>query len=140
MVSQRVTKSNSYDGSQFDEPQPKSSLAEVEPDYDSGETVSNVDEDLLIPDSPSQEQTQRTLTINDALSFVNQVKFTFKDQPAIYQQFLAIMKFPRAEPLPVTTVLEVRAHIKHLFADYPELINAFNRFLPVDFKIVNAHH
>ncbi|CAO3666625.1 unnamed protein product [Rhizopus stolonifer] len=44
------------------------------------------------PPSPSSNPGYRPLNVKDALSYLDQVKVKFSDQPEVYNRFLDIMK------------------------------------------------
>ncbi|KAL1132670.1 hypothetical protein AAG570_010622 [Ranatra chinensis] len=78
----------------------------------------------------SQQQFQR-LKVEDALSYLDQVKYKFGNQPQVYNDFLDIMKEFKSH----IDTPGVIARVSHLFKGYPELISGFNTFLPPGYKI-----
>ncbi|KAI8928103.1 hypothetical protein BC831DRAFT_449817 [Entophlyctis helioformis] len=62
-----------------------------------------------------------------AVGFVNAVKAAYADQPAVYNDFLVILRGYHKELRPVREVLDA---MKQLFADKPELISGFVEFIP----------
>lgn len=97
------------------------------------------------------------LKVEDALSYLDQVKFKFNTQPQVYNDFLDIMKEFKSQrfvyyafillPLLILRLLNnvnvicsidtpgVIARVSNLFKGHPELIVGFNTFLPPGYKI-----
>lgn len=74
----------------------------------------------------------RWLTVNDAMDYLDAVKLEFRDQPEIYDEFLAIMgRFKTKQMLPPDVIVEVA----RLFRGRNSLVLRFNRFLPEGYKI-----
>ncbi|KAI9093851.1 hypothetical protein DFS34DRAFT_630591 [Phlyctochytrium arcticum] len=96
----------------------------------------------LPPDLTSAEshvlgasQSYRPLNVKDALSYLDQVKIRFSDQPEVYNRFLDIMKdFKSQRPYSLDTP-GVIDRVSTLFREHPELISGFNTFLPPGYKI-----
>ena len=72
------------------------------------------------------------LKVEDALSYLDQVKFKFGNQPQVYNDFLDIMKEFKSQSIDTPGVI---ARVSHLFKGHPELIVGFNTFLPPGYKI-----
>ena len=70
--------------------------------------------------------------LNDALSYLDQVKVRFVHQPDVYNQFLDIMKDFKSQAIDTPGVIE---RVSSLFAGHPELIQGFNTFLPPGYRI-----
>ncbi|CAB3383189.1 Hypothetical predicted protein [Cloeon dipterum] len=81
--------------------------------------------------SQQQQQFQR-LKVEDALSYLDQVKFKFGSQPQVYNDFLDIMKEFKSQSIDTPGVI---ARVSNLFKGHPELIVGFNTFLPPGYKI-----
>ncbi|XP_034946100.1 paired amphipathic helix protein Sin3a isoform X2 [Chelonus insularis] len=79
----------------------------------------------------SQQQFQR-LKVEDALSYLDQVKYKFSDQPQVYNDFLDIMKEFKSQSIDTPGVI---TRVSNLFKGHPELIVGFNTFLPPGYKI-----
>ncbi|XP_051176886.1 paired amphipathic helix protein Sin3a isoform X2 [Leptopilina boulardi] len=77
------------------------------------------------------QQFQR-LKVEDALSYLDQVKYKFSDQPQVYNDFLDIMKEFKSQSIDTPGVIR---RVSHLFKGHPELIVGFNTFLPPGYKI-----
>lgn len=74
----------------------------------------------------------KCLTVSDAMDYLDSVKLEYRNQPEIYDQFLAIMgRFKSKQILPP----EVIGEVARLFRGRHSLVLRFNRFLPEDFKI-----
>ena len=72
------------------------------------------------------------LKVEDALSYLDQVKFKFGNQPQVYNDFLDIMKEFKSQSIDTPGVI---ARVSSLFRGHPELIVGFNTFLPPGYKI-----
>jgi paired amphipathic helix protein Sin3a len=70
--------------------------------------------------------------LNDALSYLDQVKVQFADQAHVYNQFLDIMKDFKSQAIDTPGVIE---RVSTLFAGHPNLIQGFNTFLPPGYRI-----
>ncbi|KAF2398885.1 PAH2 domain-containing protein [Trichodelitschia bisporula] len=82
--------------------------------------------------APDQQQSTTTNQarqpiLNEALSYIDQVKFQFADQPDVYNQFLSLMQDFKIGAIDTPGVIE---RISRLFAGNPGLIDGFNIFLP----------
>ncbi|KAI8928211.1 hypothetical protein BC831DRAFT_412149 [Entophlyctis helioformis] len=96
------------------------------------------------PPPPSQAQQQqqqqppadagahRPLNVKDALSYLDQVKIQFGDQPEVYNRFLDIMKDFKSQAIDTPGVIE---RVSSLFRGHPQLITGFNTFLPPGYRI-----
>jgi len=72
------------------------------------------------------------LKVEDALSYLDQVKFKFGSQPQVYNDFLDIMKEFKSQSIDTPGVI---SRVSTLFRGHPELIVGFNTFLPPGYKI-----
>ena len=72
------------------------------------------------------------LKVEDALSYLDQVKYKFGNQPQVYNDFLDIMKEFKSQSIDTPGVI---ARVSQLFRGHPELIVGFNTFLPPGYKI-----
>ncbi|KAL2353175.1 hypothetical protein BJ546DRAFT_130508 [Cryomyces antarcticus] len=70
--------------------------------------------------------------LNDALSYLDQVKVQFVDHPDVYNRFLDIMKDFKSGAIDTPGVIE---RVSTLFAGNPNLIQGFNTFLPPGYRI-----
>ncbi|CAB3223099.1 unnamed protein product [Arctia plantaginis] len=80
---------------------------------------------------PAGAQFQR-LKVEDALSYLDQVKYKFNTQPQVYNDFLDIMKEFKSQTIDTPGVI---TRVSNLFKGHPELIVGFNTFLPPGYKI-----
>ncbi|XP_065063870.1 paired amphipathic helix protein Sin3a-like isoform X1 [Rhopilema esculentum] len=78
-----------------------------------------------------QQHFQR-LKVEDALSYLDQVKLQFGTQPQVYNEFLDIMKEFKSQTIDTPGVI---SRVSTLFKGHPELIVGFNTFLPPGYKI-----
>lgn len=67
-----------------------------------------------------------TIEFNHAVQYVAKIKQRFKDQPAIYGEFLDILHDYQAK----RTIDEVYARVQKLFGDHADLLDEFKYFLP----------
>lgn len=65
--------------------------------------------------------------LNSALSYLDQVKVEFSNQPDVYNTFLDIMKDFKSQAIDTPGVIE---RVLNLFSGHPALIEGFNTFLP----------
>lgn len=79
----------------------------------------------------AQGQGQQPI-LNDALSYLDQVKVQFADHPDVYNRFLDIMKDFKSGAIDTPGVI---GRVSQLFAGNPELIQGFNTFLPPGYRI-----
>uniref|UniRef100_A0A3P8VX01 Paired amphipathic helix protein Sin3a n=1 Tax=Cynoglossus semilaevis TaxID=244447 RepID=A0A3P8VX01_CYNSE len=84
-----------------------------------------------ISSSQGQQQFQR-LKVEDALSYLDQVKLQFGNQPQVYNDFLDIMKEFKSQSIDTPGVIN---RVSQLFKGHPDLIMGFNTFLPPGYKI-----
>lgn len=78
---------------------------------------------------PARDQMPK---VQDALGYLERVKVTFYSQPAVYNQFLAIMKDFKSHSINTEGVIQ---RVKNLFRGHKSLILGFNQFLPPGYKI-----
>ncbi|KAI9737685.1 MAG: Transcriptional regulatory protein sin3 [Claussenomyces sp. TS43310] len=81
--------------------------------------------------APALGQGQQPI-LNDALSYLDQVKVQFVDQPDVYNRFLDIMKDFKSQAIDTPGVIN---RVSELFAGHPNLIQGFNTFLPPGYRI-----
>ena len=84
------------------------------------------------PQQPTGNSQFQRLKVEDALSYLDQVKYKFGNQPQVYNDFLDIMKEFKSQSIDTPGVI---ARVSCLFKGYPELIVGFNTFLPPGYKI-----
>lgn len=76
--------------------------------------------------------TDRQLNVTDALSYLDAVKVQFHDRPDVYNVFLDIMKDFKSQVIDTPGVIQ---RVATLFHGHPFLIQGFNTFLPVGYRI-----
>jgi len=81
---------------------------------------------------PGSSQHFQRLKVEDALSYLDQVKYKFGTQPQVYNDFLDIMKEFKSQSIDTPGVIQ---RVSNLFKGHPELIVGFNTFLPPGYKI-----
>lgn len=82
--------------------------------------------------APAQLAHGQQPILNDALSYLDQVKVRFSDQPDVYNKFLDIMKDFKSQAIDTPGVIE---RVSNLFNGHPALIQGFNTFLPPGYRI-----
>ncbi|KJA21738.1 hypothetical protein HYPSUDRAFT_186885 [Hypholoma sublateritium FD-334 SS-4] len=80
----------------------------------------------------SSATSRRPLNVNDGLTYLDDVKAQFQDQPAGYEDFLNIMRAFRKKQLKILGVVD---RIVGLFSGHPALIQGFNMFLPAGYHV-----
>ena len=80
----------------------------------------------------SQGTQMYRLKVEDALSYLDKVKYQFDRQPAVYNQFLDIMKEFKSQAIDTPGVI---SRVSNLFRGHNDLIEGFNTFLPPGYKI-----
>ncbi|KAF8079008.1 histone deacetylase complex, SIN3 component [Lyophyllum atratum] len=88
-------------------------------------------------DSPAGPQKSppevgRALNVTDALSYLDAVKVQFQDKPEVYNRFLDIMKDFKSQAIDTPGVIQ---RVSRLFHGNPYLIQGFNTFLPMGYRI-----
>uniref|UniRef100_A0A3Q3A3J1 Paired amphipathic helix protein Sin3a n=1 Tax=Kryptolebias marmoratus TaxID=37003 RepID=A0A3Q3A3J1_KRYMA len=84
------------------------------------------------PASAQGHQQFQRLKVEDALSYLDQVKLQFGNQPQVYNDFLDIMKEFKSQSIDTPGVI---SRVSQLFKGHPDLIMGFNTFLPPGYKI-----
>ncbi|KAJ7603109.1 the Msin3a Pah1-Sap25 Sid complex, partial [Roridomyces roridus] len=72
------------------------------------------------------------LNVTDALGYLDEVKAEYENQPEVYETFLDIMKDFKTLKFDTVGVME---RVSQLFHGSPRLIEAFNTFLPVGYRM-----
>uniref|UniRef100_A0A674NG94 Paired amphipathic helix protein Sin3a n=1 Tax=Takifugu rubripes TaxID=31033 RepID=A0A674NG94_TAKRU len=80
----------------------------------------------------AQGQQFQRLKVEDALSYLDQVKLQFGNKPQVYNDFLDIMKEFKSQSIDTPGVIN---RVSQLFKGHPDLIMGFNTFLPPGYKI-----
>uniref|UniRef100_A0A915BD67 Paired amphipathic helix protein Sin3b n=1 Tax=Parascaris univalens TaxID=6257 RepID=A0A915BD67_PARUN len=81
--------------------------------------------------TPTRGNTRR-LRVEDALSYLDQVKMQFSQAPEVYSDFLDIMKDFKSQTIDTPGVIR---RVSRLFRGRPNLIVGFNTFLPPGFEV-----
>ncbi|RKF60759.1 Paired amphipathic helix protein pst1 [Golovinomyces cichoracearum] len=95
-------------------------------------SVSSSNQGHQLPGAASLSQANQQPILNDALSYLDQVKVQFADQPDVYNRFLDIMKDFKSQVIDTPGVIN---RVSDLFAGNPSLIQGFNTFLPPGYRI-----
>lgn len=89
-----------------------------------------------LQETAQQQQSPSTnfqrLKVEDALSYLDLVKYKFGSKPQVYNDFLDIMKEFKSQSIDTPGVIQ---RVSNLFKGFPELIVGFNTFLPPGYKI-----
>ncbi|XP_059916267.1 SIN3 transcription regulator family member Aa isoform X1 [Gadus macrocephalus] len=88
------------------------------------------------PQATAQGQQFQRLKVEDALSYLDQVKLQFGNHPQVYNDFLDIMKEFKSQSIDTPGVI---SRVSQLFKGHPDLIMGFNTFLPPGYKIEVQH-
>ncbi|XP_075945605.1 paired amphipathic helix protein Sin3a-like [Anarhichas minor] len=83
-------------------------------------------------EASAQGQQFQRLKVEDALSYLDQVKLQFGNQPQVYNDFLDIMKEFKSQSIDTPGVI---SRVSQLFKAHPDLIVGFNTFVPPGYKI-----
>ncbi|XP_069324732.1 paired amphipathic helix protein Sin3b-like [Eulemur rufifrons] len=70
--------------------------------------------------------------VEDALTYLDQVKIRFGSDPATHHGFLEIMKEFKSQSMDSPGVIRC---VSQLFHEHPDLIVGFNTFLPLEYRI-----
>ncbi|XP_040846631.1 paired amphipathic helix protein Sin3b isoform X1 [Ochotona curzoniae] len=70
--------------------------------------------------------------VEDALTYLDQVKIRFGSDPATYNGFLEIMREFKSQSIDTPGVIR---RVSQLFHEHPDLIVGFNAFLPLGYRI-----
>uniref|UniRef100_A0A8C5AQQ8 SIN3 transcription regulator family member Aa n=1 Tax=Gadus morhua TaxID=8049 RepID=A0A8C5AQQ8_GADMO len=89
------------------------------------------------PQATAQGQQFQRLKVEDALSYLDQVKLQFGNHPQVYNDFLDIMKEFKSQSIDTPGVI---SRVSQLFKGHPDLIMGFNTFLPPGYKIEVQHN
>ncbi|XP_067249669.1 paired amphipathic helix protein Sin3b-like [Chanodichthys erythropterus] len=79
-----------------------------------------------------RQQHFQKLKVEDALSYLDQVKIRFGNEPGIYNKFLDIMKEFKSQIIDTPGVIN---RVSRLFHGHPDLVLGFNAFLPPGYRI-----
>ncbi|KAI4366653.1 hypothetical protein MLD38_022501 [Melastoma candidum] len=79
---------------------------------------------------------KKTVEFEEAISFVNKIKKRFRSDEHVYKTFLDILNKYRKEHKDIN---EVSNEVGGLFADHPDLLEEFSRFLPDNSATHSAH-
>ncbi|XP_048065825.1 paired amphipathic helix protein Sin3b-like isoform X2 [Megalobrama amblycephala] len=79
-----------------------------------------------------RQQHFQKLKLEDALSYLDQVKIRFGNEPGIYNTFLDIMKEFKSQIIDTPGVIN---RVSQLFHGHPDLVLGFNAFLPPWYRI-----
>ncbi|KAL3310103.1 Paired amphipathic helix protein Sin3b, partial [Cichlidogyrus casuarinus] len=72
------------------------------------------------------------MKVEDAMTYLDQVKARFHGQGSIYCNFLEVMRQFKAQEIDTDTVIQ---RVNELFKDHHDLITGFNTFIPTNYRI-----
>jgi paired amphipathic helix protein Sin3a len=84
------------------------------------------------PPAAAPDTGMRELRVEDALLYLDDVKREFRNRPAVYNEFLTIIKNFKTQEVDTPGVIQ---RVSRLFRGYNRLILGFNTFLPEGYKI-----
>lgn len=87
---------------------------------------------VIITQKQVQQQHFQQLKVEDALSYLDQVKNRFANDPEIYNKFLDIMKEFKSQSIDTLGVIN---RVSQLLHEHPDLVLGFNAFLPPGYRI-----
>nr|XP_023674324.1 paired amphipathic helix protein Sin3b isoform X1 [Paramormyrops kingsleyae] len=94
--------------------------------------MSQVQDKAYVVQKQVQQQHFQKLKVEDALSYLDQVKIRFGNDPGIYNKFLDIMKEFKSQSIDTPGVIN---RVSQLFHGHPDLVLGFNAFLPPGYRI-----
>ncbi|KAK1152350.1 paired amphipathic helix protein Sin3b-like [Acipenser oxyrinchus oxyrinchus] len=94
--------------------------------------ISQLQEQAYAVQKQVQQQHFQKLKVEDALSYLDQVKIRFGNDPGIYNKFLDIMKEFKSQSIDTPGVI---SRVSQLFHGHPDLVLGFNAFLPPGYRI-----
>ncbi|KAJ6230387.1 sin3a [Anaeramoeba flamelloides] len=81
---------------------------------------------------PEQVDQIISMSVDDALLYLDEVREKFKHKPDVYDNFLSIMKEFKDQTIDTPGVI---SRVTRLFKDEKDLILKFNQFLPEEFRV-----
>nr|XP_061791090.1 paired amphipathic helix protein Sin3b-like isoform X2 [Nerophis lumbriciformis] len=101
--------------------------------HSTGKQINQIqDKPFVITQKQVQQQHFQKLKVEDALSYLDQVKIRFANDPGIYNKFLDIMKEFKSQSIDTPGVIN---RVSQLFHGHPDLVLGFNAFLPPGYRI-----
>uniref|UniRef100_A0A6Q2XC52 Paired amphipathic helix protein Sin3b n=1 Tax=Esox lucius TaxID=8010 RepID=A0A6Q2XC52_ESOLU len=94
--------------------------------------INQIQEKAYVVQKQVQQQHFQKLKVEDALSYLDQVKIRFGNDPGIYNKFLDIMKEFKSQSIDTPGVIN---RVSQLFHGHPDLVLGFNAFLPPGYRI-----
>ncbi|XP_043946674.1 paired amphipathic helix protein Sin3b [Protopterus annectens] len=94
--------------------------------------INPIQSQLYLVQKQVQPQNFQKLKVEDALSYLDQVKLRFRNEPKTYNEFLEIMKEFKSQSIDAPGVID---RVSHLFHGHPDLVLGFNAFLPPGYRI-----
>ncbi|KAL1022452.1 hypothetical protein UPYG_G00027820 [Umbra pygmaea] len=94
--------------------------------------MNQIQDKAFVVQKQVQQQHFQKLKVEDALSYLDQVKIRFGNDPGIYNKFLDIMKEFKSQSIDTPGVIN---RVSQLFHGHPDLVLGFNAFLPPGYRI-----
>ncbi|XP_061594257.1 paired amphipathic helix protein Sin3b isoform X2 [Cololabis saira] len=108
-------------------------MAKIQAQHSTAKQITQIqDKPYVISQKQVQQQHFQKLKVEDALSYLDQVKIRFANDPGIYNKFLDIMKEFKSQSIDTPGVIN---RVSQLFHGHPDLVLGFNAFLPPGYRI-----
>ncbi|XP_041967462.1 paired amphipathic helix protein Sin3b [Alosa sapidissima] len=100
--------------------------------HSNAKQINQIQDKAYVVQKQVQQQHFQKLKVEDALSYLDQVKIRFGNDPGIYNKFLDIMKEFKSQSIDTPGVIN---RVSQLFHGHPDLVLGFNAFLPPGYRI-----
>ncbi|XP_051951090.1 paired amphipathic helix protein Sin3b-like isoform X2 [Xyrauchen texanus] len=107
-------------------------MAKIQAHGSTAKQISQIQDKAYVVQKQVQQQHFQKLKVEDALSYLDQVKIRFGNDPGIYNKFLDIMKEFKSQSIDTPGVIN---RVSQLFHGHPDLVLGFNAFLPPGYRI-----
>ncbi|XP_042585423.1 paired amphipathic helix protein Sin3b-like isoform X1 [Cyprinus carpio] len=107
-------------------------MAKIQARSSTAKQINPIQDKAYVVQKQVQQQHFQKLKVEDALSYLDQVKIRFGNDPGIYNKFLDIMKEFKSQSIDTPGVIN---RVSQLFHGHPDLVLGFNAFLPPGYRI-----
>ncbi|XP_065104497.1 paired amphipathic helix protein Sin3b isoform X1 [Paramisgurnus dabryanus] len=107
-------------------------MAKIQAHSSTTKQINQIQDMAYVVQKQVQQQHFQKLKVEDALSYLDQVKIRFGNDPGIYNKFLDIMKEFKSQSIDTPGVIN---RVSQLFHGHPDLVLGFNAFLPPGYRI-----
>ncbi|XP_056585636.1 paired amphipathic helix protein Sin3b isoform X2 [Triplophysa dalaica] len=107
-------------------------MAKIQAHSSTAKQINQIQDKAYVVQKQVQQQHFQKLKVEDALSYLDQVKIRFGNDPGIYNKFLDIMKEFKSQSIDTPGVIN---RVSQLFHGHPDLVLGFNAFLPPGYRI-----